>query len=791
MRLPAIILVLFIMLSLAGPSQAQQGEDRRAGQMLSAMEAGTTPVSAMVVEEVSQGDKDAIPGLESGLVRLYRAALAGDQDTLATFAGQRHIDLASGTARVILEMDASPEAQSVGGPVIETIALEDGRTVQIEHAPRIAIRPDLAAAIAATGATYETAYQNWVQVLAPFTSLESLTQIAGVRYVRLPFPAQTHDLPPVQVEPQGNVPLVGTYTTEGRALTNTSAWHTAGYDGTGVNLAVFDFGFTGYAALQTSGDLPSGANLVLKDYSAAYSFGDTGYLHGAACGEIAYDMAPGSKVYLYAWGTDAEFGNAVTDYETNAAITGNKVATMSIGWVNAGPYDGTGPIDAIVNTAATTYSIFWANSAGNAQKGHYSWTSAQYSGGNYLSFAGDQYEIFGPSSGYYWSISAGYEIDVFLEWNDWNAARDGNVNHINYDLYLEKSPNGSTWNIVATSLDDQCASTTVDPTEAIAYTPTSAGYYRLYILRSTCAGWPNNFGHWMDLYSWVNTGTQNLWYHYNYCNSLTIPSEADGALAVGATFWNEDGTSPLYGLEPFSSLGPRNLAGGANPGTTVNKPNVVAPDGVSTATYGASNGVNYADGGTGFWGTSGAAPHVAGMAATVWEGYPSYTMAQVRTYIQTQALYKANGGTCGGSLCAAGGVQGSTQSTVQNNRYGWGRINLGSAPTAVKLTSFVAEAAVQGALVLWETASEHDNAGFNLYRSVSLQDHGAQLNPALIPSAAPGGDQGAAYSFLDTTVQAGTTYYYTLEDVDLSGVRTPHGPVVFTLWQAYLPLVGR
>ncbi len=86
----------------------------------------------------------------------------------------------------------------------------------------------------------------------------------------------------------------------------------------------------------------------------------------------------------------------------------------------------------------------------------------------------------------------------------------------------------------------------------------------------------------------MNTGASNLWWHYNNCNSLTIPADSTGAVATGATFWNEDATSPAYGLEPFSSLGPRNASGGGSNGTTVNKPDVVAPDGVSTVSYGAA-----------------------------------------------------------------------------------------------------------------------------------------------------------------------------------------------------------
>ncbi len=115
----------------------------------------------------------------------------------------------------------------------------------------------------------------------------------------------------------------------------------------------------------------------------------------------------------------------------------------------------------------------------------------------------------------------------------------------------------------------------------------------------------------------------------------------------------------------------------------------------------------------------------------------------------------------------------------------------GSNPAAVRLAWFEATPHAHGALVRWETESERENLGFHLYRSTGRGVRGERLNEALIPSRAPGQGQGASYTFLDTTAQAGVTYYYTLEDVDASGLRTAHGPVVLTLWRVWLPAVVR
>jgi hypothetical protein len=98
-------------------------------------------------------------------------------------------------------------------------------------------------------------------------------------------------------------------------------------------------------------------------------------------------------------------------------------------------------------------------------------------------------------------------------------------------------------------------------------------------------------------------------------------------------------------------------------------------------------------------------------------------------------------------------------------------------PTAVELLSFSAAPHRRAIQLAWETASEIDNVGFNLYRSESPEGARVQLNAALIPSRNPGSPTGAVYTFLDETVERGVTYYYWLEDVDLYGTATLHGPV--------------
>ncbi len=99
-------------------------------------------------------------------------------------------------------------------------------------------------------------------------------------------------------------------------------------------------------------------------------------------------------------------------------------------------------------------------------------------------------------------------------------------------------------------------------------------------------------------------------------------------------------------------------------------------------------------------------------------------------------------------------------------------------PLAVTLAAFEAEAQADRVLVSWETASELGNRGFNLYRGTSPDGWDRQLNALLIPSQAPGSPSGFTYTWEDQAdLVPGTTYYYWLQDLDVTGATTLHGPV--------------
>jgi hypothetical protein len=73
----------------------------------------------------------------------------------------------------------------------------------------------------------------------------------------------------------------------------------------------------------------------------------------------------------------------------------------------------------------------------------------------------------------------------------------------------------------------------------------------------------------------------------------------------------------------------------------------------------------------------------------------------------------------------------------------------------------------------WETETEVNTAGFNLYRSTRRDGEFTKINRQLIPSEGSS-VSGAAYAYIDRDVVAGQTYYYKLEDVEYDNTAEQH-----------------
>jgi hypothetical protein len=92
-------------------------------------------------------------------------------------------------------------------------------------------------------------------------------------------------------------------------------------------------------------------------------------------------------------------------------------------------------------------------------------------------------------------------------------------------------------------------------------------------------------------------------------------------------------------------------------------------------------------------------------------------------------------------------------------------------PLPVELVSFRGTATAQGVQLTWQTATELNNAGFEVRRKAANEDFVTIASYRFDPSLRGKGTTTSAttYSFVDATVEAGKTYTYRLRSVDYDG----------------------
>ena len=393
--------------------------------------------------------------------------------------------------------------------------------------------------------------KSLMRVSVPAASLRAVSELPSVAFVRRPH------RPHAQQTLSEGVALI-------RALEN----HAAGAKGQGVKVAIIDGGFKGADKLHE--DIP--VRRWYRDYTGTGIYAGTS-AHGTACAEIVHDVAPEAELYLYKVADIVDLENA----KDRCIQNGVAIVNYSETWVNEGFGDGRGLICDIANDAADN-GILWVNAVGNYAQKHYAGFWHDSDADNRHNFAADDdmvnfvAEIFDI-------------IRVTLTWDDWP------ITTADYDLYLYYQDEFGNIEEVSKSTDVQGDGGA--PVEFIEYFVGRAGTYGISVVRVGEAE-PKKLRVWS-------------WHHdIEYpvpASSLGIPSDARGSLSVGAVHQDQ---WDLGILASYSSRGP--TADGRI------KPDLVAPSGVTTASYGADKL---------FGGTSAAAPHVAGAAALLKSANPS------------------------------------------------------------------------------------------------------------------------------------------------------------------------
>lgn len=116
-------------------------------------------------------------------------------------------------------------------------------------------------------------------------------------------------------------------------------------------------------------------------------------------------------------------------------------------------------------------------------------------------------------------------------------------------------------------------------------------------------------------------------------------------------------------------------------------------------------------------------------------------------------------------------------------------LNLSNLPTPVELTSFTASVINDNVLLQWVTATEINNKGFEVQRSINNSNF---VTIGFVNGAGTSSET-HSYQFVDAKVQAGSKYQYRLRQIDLDGSESfskvievgEIAPVEFELAQNY------
>jgi PKD repeat protein len=419
-----------------------------------------------------------------------------------------------------------------------------------------------------------------------------------------------------------------------------------GVSGAGVMVGVLSDSYDqqgGAGADVASGDLPNGVQ-VLDDSAVCGSIlsAEPCTDEGRAMLQIVHDVAPDADLaFATAFNGLAGFANGIVDL----ANAGARVIVDDVMYFAEPMF-----MDGVVAQAVDQVKgmgVAYFSAAGNQERASYEHPYANSGQQLYIDFGGFQIPAgymhdFDPGPGVdtaqAHTIPAGRCAIFSVQWDSpfgSEAAGTGTQNDL--DIWLVDDSES-----VIVAYDAHENIPTGEPVEAMQfcndglYVPTDPPVFKLVI-----ALWE---GAEPGLLKTVVFGGASIDEHATDSGTLYGHANAAGAEAVGAAYYPE---TPEYGTDPpqleyFSSAGGTPILFTANgtplPAPEVRmKPEIVAPDGVSTTFFYPTSDRN-GDGHPDFSGTSAAAPHAAGVAALMFEANPAATPDTVQAALETTAI---------------------------------------------------------------------------------------------------------------------------------------------------------
>jgi subtilisin family serine protease len=366
------------------------------------------------------------------------------------------------------------------------------------------------------------------------------------------------------------------------------ALHAQGLTGEGIKVGILDEDFYAHQRM-LGGVLP--ASVVAKTFHPEGINGDeTG--HGTAVAEILHWVAPNAGLYF------ANAERPLSDPETFAEAIdfllaeGVHVISLSLARGNAGPGDGTGAINDVINRA-TDAGVLVVIAAGNEGETHWGGRWDDPDGNGVLNFAG-------TSERNTIRLVPRLLAQIELRWDEpWSGACT------DFQLRVYSALTGA---LEAQSRQRQDCSSGSRPADTVTIRPESRNPYYITVERVSGDGSPK-----LDLFVRSILGPISM-RHNTTAGSIGIPGDNLRALTVGAVPLDSINT-----IEPYSSRGP--TADGRT------KPDLVAPDGLRTVTGEILDTAIDLE----FYGTSASTPLVAGAAALLKQRHPDWGPAEIKS----------------------------------------------------------------------------------------------------------------------------------------------------------------
>jgi len=395
-----------------------------------------------------------------------------------------------------------------------------------------------------------------------------------------------------------------------------------GINGNGVRIGVLSDGVDALAAQQLAGELP--AVTVVAGQAGSGN-------EGTAMLEIINDLAPGAQLF-FATATGGQANMAANILALAGGSNNCDIIVDDFTYFAEGVFQD-GVIAQAVNTVTAGGALYFssAGNSGNLNDGTSGvWEGDFVDGGTLAAVPGGRVHDFGGGVvGNTINATGGGTRPITLKWSDPLGASNND-----YDLFIL---NAALTTVIASSTNTQSGSQ--DPFENIsnnAMTPVFSAGDRIVILRKTGAA--TRALHLDTTRGRLAIGTAGQTFGHNAAGSAFTVAAVNVATAGGGGFVG-GGTNPV---ETFSSDGPRrifydpsgnaitpgNILFGTNGGQALQKPDLAAADGVSTAAPGFGS----------FFGTSAAAPHAAAIAGLLLSFNNALTPAQVRAALTSSAL---------------------------------------------------------------------------------------------------------------------------------------------------------